>query len=182
MWTWSGSSQAWEGAGAGGADQGWGHCRSQRSGWDLHKCQIGCKAEICCIIAFWKLTGNKLNTSDWSVILGINSWAYYSLLALYQTLKFCLEVIALQRLALIYIAYVLVKDSVSRLCARRVPTWSTTVQALCYVAKEKMTIVMRKYIGNQPFNPWFRRACGFVFCCCWQDTFLVPNSKNDLPF
>ena len=59
IWTWPGSSQAWEDAGAGDADQGWEHCRPQRSGRDLHKCPIGCKAEIWCIIAFWKLTINK---------------------------------------------------------------------------------------------------------------------------
>ena len=65
----------------------------------------------------------------------------------------------------------------SRFCVKRFPTWSTTVQALCYVAK-KIIIVMGKYIGIQPFNPWLRRACVYVD----NTHVLVPDSKNESPF
>ena len=41
---------------------------------------------------------------------------------------------------------------------------------------------MRKYIGIQPFNPWFRRACGFVFFVVDKTHILVPDSKNESPF
>ena len=41
---------------------------------------------------------------------------------------------------------------------------------------------MRKYIGIQLFNPWFRRACGFVFFYVDKTHILGPDSKNESHF